>query len=356
MIDTPALPNAITITWISRGLLVLALTAFGDWLFYDRIVGLSLALFLIALAATVPLTNTVQTDWRARGLAFAVLILGLLPLLEDVGVLAVLFGIGGLLGSMVLMTGGLAPGRLATLGAVRLMLAAGPFQIVTDLTAGMSRQLAAGAPRWRWQPIIGWVTPILLGALFALLFAAANPVIDAWLSAVSWSSLQPRISVGRALTWLILAALAWPFVTVRRRYPARTASPEADAPSAVPVGIAAALGLGPAVILRCLVLFNLLFALQSTLDILFLWGGVALPAGVTYAAYAHRGPSSPRAGRPVARAWGSGSSARCCRPMAGRSACCPRITGPRSRSWSRSAPADDGAARIRTLGIRGGGG
>lgn len=289
MIDAPALSRPVSPGWVIRGLLVLGLTALGDWLFYGRTIGLSLALFLIALAASVPLTNTVQRDGRARGLALAVLILGILPLLENVGLLAVLFGIGGLAAATVLMTGGLAPGRPAILGTVRRMLVAGPVQIVPDLAAGVSRQRAAGAPRWRWQPIIGWVTPILLAALFGVLFAAANPLIDAWLSAVSWSSLQPRVSVGRTLTWIVLAALAWPFVAVRLRDPAQAASSAADAPSAVPARIAAALGLGPAVVLRCLVLFNLLFALQSTLDILFLWGGLALPAGVTYAAYAHRG-------------------------------------------------------------------
>ena len=47
--------------------------------------------------------------------------------------------------------------------------------------------------------------------------------------------------------------------------------------------------LGPSSIVRSLILFNLLFAAQSILDGLYLWGHVALPANMTYAAYAHRG-------------------------------------------------------------------
>jgi hypothetical protein len=46
---------------------------------------------------------------------------------------------------------------------------------------------------------------------------------------------------------------------------------------------------GIATILRSLILFNLLFAVQTILDAIFLWGNAALPADITYAAYAHRG-------------------------------------------------------------------
>ena len=46
---------------------------------------------------------------------------------------------------------------------------------------------------------------------------------------------------------------------------------------------------GKDAILRSLVLFNALFALQTGLDAAYLWGGIALPDGVSYASYAHRG-------------------------------------------------------------------
>ena len=40
---------------------------------------------------------------------------------------------------------------------------------------------------------------------------------------------------------------------------------------------------------RSLILFNVMFALQSALDLTYLWGGASLPNGMTYAHYAHRG-------------------------------------------------------------------
>ncbi len=42
-------------------------------------------------------------------------------------------------------------------------------------------------------------------------------------------------------------------------------------------------------VVRCLALFNLIFAVQTTLDLLYLWAGARLPNGLTYAQYAHRG-------------------------------------------------------------------
>ena len=42
-------------------------------------------------------------------------------------------------------------------------------------------------------------------------------------------------------------------------------------------------------ILRSLILFNLLFAVQTVLDLVYLWGNAKLPAGISYADYAHRG-------------------------------------------------------------------
>jgi hypothetical protein len=45
----------------------------------------------------------------------------------------------------------------------------------------------------------------------------------------------------------------------------------------------------PPTVLRSLILFNLLFAIQTGLDLVYLWGSAKLPADVSYADYAHRG-------------------------------------------------------------------
>ena len=287
MIASPA-ARPVSPAWRPRRLLLLALVALGDRLFDGHAKGLSLALFVLALAAAVPLGNPVRRDPRTWRLACALLGLGILPLVEDAGLLALLFGAGGLAAFAVLVTGGLAPGRRAVLAAVRRMLLAGPVQLVRDLGTALARPAAVGPDGRVGGALLGWVLPLLLCGLFGLLFASANPLIDAWLSAISWSALWSEIRLGRLLTWLLLAALAGPLVALRLRDPAPPAAAGVS-PSPAPGHRAAALRLDAAVVLRCLVLFNLLFALQSWLDLLFLWGGLGLPDGLTYAAYAHRG-------------------------------------------------------------------
>jgi hypothetical protein len=71
-------------------------------------------------------------------------------------------------------------------------------------------------------------------------------------------------------------------------------SPTAQSPAATAAAAMASLQaagslFGRTAIVRSLVLFNALFAVQSALDIAYLWGGLALPAGMSYGSYAHRG-------------------------------------------------------------------
>lgn len=87
-----------------------------------------------------------------------------------------------------------------------------------------------------------------------------------------------------------MLALVWPFIHVRWRRKTIVTATVADGPVPPPLPpLVSAEFLGPSTILRSLILFNLLFAVQSILDGIYLWGHVALPDNVTYAWYAHRG-------------------------------------------------------------------
>jgi hypothetical protein len=141
-----------------------------------------------------------------------------------------------------------------------------------------------------------WVMPLGLGAVFLALFGIANPVIEYWLSLVDLLSLLERVDLARLVFWIVMLAGVWAFL--RPRLPRFSSAPRPASPglAAVPPAIdpmaATAieeLFFGRAAILRALVVFNLLFAVQTLLDLAFLWGGVALPEDMTYAAYAHRG-------------------------------------------------------------------
>jgi hypothetical protein len=82
----------------------------------------------------------------------------------------------------------------------------------------------------------------------------------------------------------------WPFVHVWWRARAEVATRSAE-PVVEDQATASEFFelLGAAAILRSLLLFNLVFAVQTALDLIYLWGNVELPAGITYASYAHRG-------------------------------------------------------------------
>jgi Domain of unknown function (DUF4173) len=122
-------------------------------------------------------------------------------------------------------------------------------------------------------------------------------VIESWFSGGgSWS--WQDIDVGRVFSWLVVFALIWAFLHVRRdgrliqvfvlsaRPPQPPPIPPEDgAPAGEDVGVL----FGRTAIVRSLVLFNALFGVQTAMDIAYLWSGMALPDGLTYASYAQRG-------------------------------------------------------------------
>lgn len=133
--------------------------------------------------------------------------------------------------------------------------------------------------------------PLGLGVVFMALFGAANPVIEYWFSLIDLFALLNLIQLPRLFFWLFVLAFVWAFLRPRpprflRRLPGmvRPARPATETGTSIEDII-----FGKAAIRRALVVFNLLFALQTGLDATYLWGGVALPDGLTYAAYAHRG-------------------------------------------------------------------
>ena len=127
-----------------------------------------------------------------------------------------------------------------------------------------------------------WLLPALLGFVFLLLFAAANPLIARGLGDLSeladW--LGGQWDLERTLFWLVVGTAIWALLRLRTPPVATDA-----ATSLTPLPDIMA----PDTIVRCLVVFNVLFLLQNVLDLRYLVLGAALPEGMTYAEYAHRG-------------------------------------------------------------------
>jgi hypothetical protein len=274
-IPITAFPVPVLSCSVPRKLAVAAgATALADWLFYDHTIGL--------------LTNRMRAGRREALIAFGILIVGVIPIVEQkLTPLSVLFGIVAVAAAVSALTTPFIEGWHDRFEAVRTLLLVGPFRLLPDLarTRMWSRSLSG---------LTVWIVPLFLSAIFLGLFASANPLIE-HLLALDWQSGASQFSLVRLLFWMMMLSIIWPFIHLRWH---RKATPEADvdmtradAGPASPADVDALPGelFGPGAILRSLVLFNLLFAVQTVLDLVYLWGGVALPDGMSYASYAHRG-------------------------------------------------------------------
>jgi hypothetical protein len=264
--------------------ITIALAALADWLFYAQRVGISMALFAIVLFASSWLCNRIGFDRRRRLMATGVLIAGLLPAVEDLNPLSLLFVVAGLGFAVSILTNP-EPKRLLLdrFGAFRDLFLIGPFRLPLDLVRMFDvRDLSTG--------IAMWLVPIVFGLLFVMLFASANPLIEKWLSLLNPADWLSNFDLTHTLFWALVLLIVWPFVHVRWRRPKERApaAPRPIADNAEPGSEFPGL-FGAGTILRSLILFNLLFSVQTLLDAIYLWGNAALPGGISYADYAHRG-------------------------------------------------------------------
>jgi hypothetical protein len=264
--------------------LALALAALADWLFYGERIGLSLSLFAIATAAVSVLCNRAALDSRRAAIGGAIVVLGLMPAVEELNTLSFLILVAALTVALLLTTNPETTGLADRARALRNFVLFGPFRFFPDALQIFNMSAFT-------RGIALWLLPAALSTVFVALFAAANPVIEQWVSLINPKVIFEYVSVWRVLFWTAMLALVWPFIHVRWRRRKAPAATVAELPELAPLPpfVVSAEFLGPSTILRSLILFNLLFAAQSILDGIYLWGHVALPANMTYAAYAHRG-------------------------------------------------------------------
>lgn len=263
--------------------LAMALAALADWLFYGERIGLSLSLFAIAIAGVSMLFNHAAVHLRRALTSGALLVAGLVPAVEELNTLSFLILVIALLAALLLATNPETTGLADRLRALRNFVLFGPMRFFFEALQIFNMSAFT-------RGIALWLLPAVLGTVFVALFAAANPVIEQWVFLLNPKVIFDYVSIPRVLFWIMMLALVWPFIHLRwRRNKVVTtiADDVAEPPALAP--IIPAEFLGPSTILRSLILFNLLFAAQSILDGLYLWGHVALPANMTYAAYAHRG-------------------------------------------------------------------
>ena len=272
------------------GVIVLSLVIIADWLFYGRQIGVSMALFFVCVTAGVVAVNPSSASRFTKIAAISVLVAGLIPLCLQFSPATLLLGVMSVAIFTVMMVRP-AVHWMFTIGEAFLLLLGCIWRALADVS-GFVTASSNGERASTYQSAFAvWIIPIVLGAFFLFLFASANPLIEDWLSAFNPKQLVTQISVLRVLFWLAMLSLVWPFIFVARRHNLQLRT-KAELESAFDQSCNDLLSpalLNSASILRSLLVFNALFAVQTVLDVTYLWGGAALPAGMSHATYAHRG-------------------------------------------------------------------
>jgi hypothetical protein len=261
-------------TFWGKAVLAVALVALADALVFEIAPGAGFGLFLLAwvaaLAIGVPAIRRCPLGIVALAAA------GLLAALqiERASLLAALLFV------LAVGVAALAPrmgaGRDVLHWALRLPLAGLRAIIDPFRDVGLIARARARRDTWRIGGLLlAAVVPVVGGALFLALFSAANPVISEILGRLR----LPQIDPGRVIFWGVVAFAVR--TSLRGRTFHRLPVPQPKELS-VP-------GVTTASVVASLALFNLIFAVQNGLDVAFLWSGAALPEGMSFAEYAHRG-------------------------------------------------------------------
>lgn len=293
----PTAPLGARLRQMGTGGLALAcligLVILADVLFWHQRLGLSLAAFALTLIGAATLIAH-HTGRISAGLVrpWLIAIAALAPVIENLSPLSLsLASLGTLISLLaVIMPKGSATALWArTLAGLMARL---PVSGTVSLGAAL-RQLGQTRSSTTSQSVLHqslarWAMPTAFTIVFLVLITSANPVIEVTLANLAGAHWIAMITAARIAFWLSLAYLAWPLIMVGVFVHAD--DPEDDLPDLPANDLLASVGFNQDSVSNALVAFNLLFALQTGLDLAYLWlGSASLPEGVTYAQYAHRG-------------------------------------------------------------------
>lgn len=247
---------------------LVALVALADWLFFGQAIGLSLALFAAAVLGAVMLLQ----QGRARLRPALMLLVAVLPVVEHVQALSLAILGLGLMASVVWASAG--PEALA--GRVLRLLGDLPGRGIRDGIGLAAHAARTGPMRDHRRLLRAWAFPLGGALILSALLIEANPVLGEVALRLVRLDIGVK-TVERLLFWTGAALAIWPLIApLREARPPDLAVPTVKGPGAGSVA-------------RGLVVFNAILGVQTAMDAAYLWGGAALPQGMSAAEYAHRG-------------------------------------------------------------------
>ena len=273
----------------------------ADSLLYNHRLGWCAALVAAALLGVLALRDMSFLAHAAGKITWAAAAGLLLALFEQPTMLNILFMLASLAVLALINSSGWDSDAIRWLRRIVRWFLIGWTRLFRDngivtcwlIRRGLSPTLARG--------IAAWIIPVLFTAVFVAIFAWANPIISDFFSRLGTfigdviDRLPEILNIARLLFWLCFATFAWSLMRSRtRRRGKRADGMTADELNEWIAATRAAarehnsLGLPASMVIRCLILFNLVFAIENVLDSRILWWRT-LPAGFNYTQYVHRG-------------------------------------------------------------------
>ena len=282
--DAAPLPLNSTNKSHRKLLTFIALVALADLLLFDRQPGLNLFIFTNAVAAGLLSSSRKRPSVKKIAALVALGLVASIPLAEATSWMGIAISLLSLC-LISLGIGGLIPSQWTRLPLVLLrFLLDVPARPFRRASYRWLQHLQKPSPRGVRHHLRNWIMPLVFATGFLALFAAANPLIDKTLRSIDLTFLLQLLSIWRIGFWLAVAAFLCLLLRprlMRRRLRRR------DVPD-IATGAEDAL-FSHGALLRSLLVFNVLFAVQTLLDLTYLWGGASLPDGMSHAEYAHRG-------------------------------------------------------------------
>lgn len=268
----------------NRIVALLAVVAISDFLIFGRAPGLNLFLFAILVTVAILLSAKRRLQMLTAAAWLGLSAVASAPLIEASSPMGIAVSTSMIM-CVALAGAGLVPQRLSGLPPVLFRFAlVAPLRLAQDCRKRFASRTERSAFAAIWRNISLWLVPLILASVFLLLFAIANPLIENVLRSIDLAFLLQFMDLWRIGFWLAIATFVW--AMLRPRLKRRIFRRRAHDPAADHIDIPF---LTQASLLRALILFNALFAIQTLLDLVYLWGGADLPDGMSHAEYAHRG-------------------------------------------------------------------
>lgn len=258
----------------------LLLTIFADFLFFGHAAGWTLGLFGCAVIAFFIFHNSRHLK---SGTALALIFLSLgqcIALFERQNTLALILMVLGIASLAVIKRRAWQDNSLIWLRSLFSFFIS--FRHIRKSAVAFRRaRRRMSSPYTVMNFLRGWFLPLFLSGVFLILFSQANPVVMQWFEGMNFSRISEFLSFSRMFFWLCVTVGV--FCTIRPAIWPKKQKPPSSQKSRL------AWMFSKESVTRSLVVFNIIFAFQTVMDINYLWQGRALPEGITYAEYAHKG-------------------------------------------------------------------